>query len=300
MKFFLSEGGSFSYDVESIGDIEVPLRYKHRVKQWVPKELPPIDVDFVVNNRTYRIAPSSLHGLGLFSMDGIIVKYNTVTKLMNYVGLCYSYNDWMLLVRYMQSMQRYALTTNYIQLINKDKNKGATLYIDGRTKASNNIARFINNTLPETTNKQPNFIYEGCEENRIVLCAIKKIAPGEELLVDYHLNQIETLTNSVQVLMQHLFKKPLLIALYFFIIFNIVVNIIFNIVFLLSLSFFKIFRGSNYIIMWQDDRGKGLATKHVNDYQFPLSFYVVFIICLYNFIEITLFLLKLYVVYRPC
>jgi hypothetical protein len=56
--------------------------------------------------------------------------------------------------------------------------------------------------------------------------------------VDYHLNRIETLTNSVQVLMQHLFKKPLLIALYFFIIFNIVVNIIFNIVFLLSLTIF--------------------------------------------------------------
>jgi hypothetical protein len=37
-----------------------------------------------------------------------------------------------------------------------------------------------------------------------------------------------------------------------------------------------------------------------NNYQFPLSFYVVFIICLYNFIEITLFLLKLYVVSRPC
>jgi hypothetical protein len=48
--------------------------------------------------------------------------------------------------------------------------------------------------------------------------------------------------------------------------------------------------------MWQDDRGKGPAAEHVNDYQFPLSFYVVFIICLYNFIEITLFLLKLYVV----
>jgi hypothetical protein len=48
--------------------------------------------------------------------------------------------------------------------------------------------------------------------------------------------------------------------------------------------------------MWQDDRGKGPAAEHVNDYQFPLSFYVNFIICLYNFIEITLFLLKLYVV----
>jgi hypothetical protein len=47
------------------------------------------------------------------------------------------------------------------------------------------------------------------------MCAIKKIALGEELLVDYHLNRIETSTNSVRVLMQHLFKKPLLIALSF-------------------------------------------------------------------------------------
>jgi len=56
----------------------------------------------------------------------------------------------------MRSMRRYALTANYIKLINKDKNKGATIYIDGRPKASSNIARFINNTGPETTNKQPN------------------------------------------------------------------------------------------------------------------------------------------------
>jgi hypothetical protein len=101
MKCFLAEGGSCSYDDESIGDIDVPLRYKHLVKQWVPKELPPLDLDFVVNNRTYRIAPSSLHGLGIFSMDGIIVKYNRVTKLMDYVEPCYNYNDWMWLVWYM-------------------------------------------------------------------------------------------------------------------------------------------------------------------------------------------------------
>jgi hypothetical protein len=196
-------------------------------------------------------------------------------------------------------MRRYALTVNYIQLINEDKNKGETIYIDGRPKASGNILGFINSTQPRTTKKEPNCIFEGREENRVVLCAIKTIAPGEELLVDFHLNRIDTLTNSVQVLMQHLFKKPLLIALYFFIIFNIVVNIIVNIVFLLSLTIFKIFGGSNYIIMWQDDHGKGLAAEHVNDYQFPLSFYIVFIICLYNFIEITLFLLKLYVVSGP-
>jgi hypothetical protein len=188
MKFFLAKGGSCSYNDESIGDIEVPLRYKHLVKQWVPKELPPIDIVFIVNNRTYRIAPSSLHGLGLFSMDGIIVKYNTITKLMDYVIPCYNYNDWMWLVQYMRSMQRYALIVNYIQLINKDKNKGATIYIDGRPKASDNITGFINSTLPRTTNKQLNCIYEGREENQVVLCTIKEIAPEKELLVDYYLN----------------------------------------------------------------------------------------------------------------
>ena len=33
MEFFLAEGGSCSYDDETIGDIEVPLRYKNLVKQ---------------------------------------------------------------------------------------------------------------------------------------------------------------------------------------------------------------------------------------------------------------------------
>ena len=40
MECFLVEGGSCSYDDETIGDIEVPLRYKHLVKQWVPNYLP--------------------------------------------------------------------------------------------------------------------------------------------------------------------------------------------------------------------------------------------------------------------
>jgi hypothetical protein len=35
----------------------------------------------------YHIAPSSLHGLGLFSMDGIQVGYGTITELMEYVML---------------------------------------------------------------------------------------------------------------------------------------------------------------------------------------------------------------------
>lgn len=95
MEFFLAQGGSCSYDDETKGDIEVPLRYKHLLKQCIPKELPPINTDFCVNKRIYHIAPSSLHGLGLFSMDSIKVYYDKVAELMEFVGPCYNYNDWM-------------------------------------------------------------------------------------------------------------------------------------------------------------------------------------------------------------
>ena len=61
-----------------------------------------------------------------------------------------------------------------MQLISKDKNKGETIYIDGRPKASDNITGFINNTQPGIKNKQPNCIYEVHEENQVVMCAIKK------------------------------------------------------------------------------------------------------------------------------
>jgi len=90
----------------------------------------------------------------------------------------------------MQSIQRYALTSNYIHLINNDKCKGEIIYIGGRPKSFGNITRFINKKQTKTTNKKPNFIYEGCKENWVVMCAIKNISLREELLVDYHLNQI--------------------------------------------------------------------------------------------------------------
>jgi hypothetical protein len=40
-----------------------------------------VDTNFFISGRMYRIAHSSLHGLGLFSMDGIKVSYGTVTEL---------------------------------------------------------------------------------------------------------------------------------------------------------------------------------------------------------------------------
>jgi hypothetical protein len=192
MEFFLVEGGSCSYDDETIGDIEVPLRYKHLVKQWVPKDLPHLNTYFCVNERIFRIAPSSLHGLGLFCMDGIKVGYKRCTELMEYVRPCYNYRDWMWLVQYTCSMCIYRVSANYLQLKDNNQNKGLSMYIDGRPKASGNIAGFINSTQPRSTNKQPNCVFEGREGNHVFVCAIKSIVAGEELLINYNLNRIDT------------------------------------------------------------------------------------------------------------
>ena len=192
MKFFLAQGGSCSYDDEMEGDIDVPLRYQHLQKHWVPKELPPINTNFCVNERIYRIAPSSLHGLGLFSMDGIKVSYNKVSELMEYVGPCYDYKSWMHIVQYKKSMRRYALSANYIQQQDNNQSKSVAIYIDGRPKATGNIVGFINSTRPGSTIKQPNCIFEAREGNRVFICAIKSIRAGEELLIDYNLNRIDT------------------------------------------------------------------------------------------------------------
>ena len=78
MQFFFAKGGSCSYDNETKGDRKVPLRYTHLQKEWVSKELPPVNTNFSINERIYHIAPSSLHGLGIFSMDDIKICYNKV------------------------------------------------------------------------------------------------------------------------------------------------------------------------------------------------------------------------------
>ena len=66
------------------------------------------------------------------------------------------------------------------------------MYIDGRPKATDNIVGFINSTQPSSTNKQHNWIFEAREGNQVFVCAIKLISVGEELLIDYHLNCIDT------------------------------------------------------------------------------------------------------------
>ena len=85
-------------------------------------------------------------------------------------------------------MQRYRVAAIYIQLIDKNQNKGETTYIDGRPKSCGNIAGFITSTRPVATTKKPNWIFEGCEGNHIFICETKTIVPGEELLINYNLN----------------------------------------------------------------------------------------------------------------
>jgi hypothetical protein len=96
-----------------------------------------------------------------------------------------------MLVRYTRSMRRYRVTTNYIQIVDNNQNKGETMYIDGRPKATRNIVGFINSTGPVATTKRPNCIFEGREGNCIFVCATKTIVPGEELLIDYNLTRID-------------------------------------------------------------------------------------------------------------
>ena len=88
------------------------------------------------------------------------------------------------MVQYTLSMHRYGLSANYLQLKDKDLNKGETLYIDGRTKKTKNIAGFINNTKPGSTLKQPNCIFEGREGNYVFVCVIKSLAARIELLIN--------------------------------------------------------------------------------------------------------------------
>ena len=96
-------------------------------------------------------------------------------------------------------MRRYGLSANYLQLKDKDHNKGAMLYIDRRPKITGNIVGFINSTQPGSTLEQPNYIFEGHEGNRVFVFAIKSRAILEELLINYNLNRIDTNTFTMGV-----------------------------------------------------------------------------------------------------
>ena len=99
-------------------------------------------------------------------------------------------------------MRTYGLSANYIQLKDKAQNKGAMLYMDRRPKTNGNIAGFINSTQPKSTLKQPHYIFQSREGNCVFLCAIKSITVGEELLIDYNLNHVDTNTVSMVVVQQ--------------------------------------------------------------------------------------------------
>ena len=96
-------------------------------------------------------------------------------------------------------MHIYGLSGNYLHLKDKDQNKGATLYIDGRPKVIGNIVGFINSTQVGSIIKQPNCIFEGREGNHVFVCSIKSIVVKEELLINYNLNQIDTNTVTMGV-----------------------------------------------------------------------------------------------------
>ena len=71
--------------------------------------------------------------------------------------------------------------------------------MDGRPKTTGNIVGFINSTQPRSTLKKTNCIFEARERNNVVVCAIKSIAVGEELLINYNLNSVDTNTVSMVV-----------------------------------------------------------------------------------------------------
>ena len=71
-------------------------------------------------------------------------------------------------------------------------NNGATIYIDGGPNDFGNITGTINSTQQGTTHKICNWIFEECEGNRVFVCAIKSITAGEEFLINYNLNHVDT------------------------------------------------------------------------------------------------------------
>ena len=74
------------------------------------------------------------------------------------------------------------------------------MYIDGRPKITGNIVGFINSTQLGSTLKQPNCIFEAHEGNHVSVGAIKSIVVGEEMLINYNLNRVDTNIVSMDVL----------------------------------------------------------------------------------------------------
>jgi hypothetical protein len=55
-----------SYDNETNGDKEVPLRYRHYVKNWEPNPLPELDTDFLLMGEHIKLLHLVYMGWDLF------------------------------------------------------------------------------------------------------------------------------------------------------------------------------------------------------------------------------------------
>ena len=66
------------------------------------------------------------------------------------------------------------------------------MYTDGRPKSTTNIEGFISISQLVSANKLVNCIFKVDEGNHIFVCVIKSISLGEELLIDYNLDCIDT------------------------------------------------------------------------------------------------------------
>ena len=80
-------------------------------------------------------------------------------------------------------MHRYGLLANYLQFKDKDQNKGATLYIDRRPKATRNTVGFINNTQPRSTLNQTTAYLRGMEEIVYLYVPLKQYMEGKSCLL---------------------------------------------------------------------------------------------------------------------
>ena len=53
---------------------------------------------------TYHITPSFIHGSIAFLIDGVKVSYNREAKLMKYVGPMYKHREWLTLFKFMKCL----------------------------------------------------------------------------------------------------------------------------------------------------------------------------------------------------
>ena len=66
-----------------------------------------------------------------------------------------------------------------------NQNLGQSIYVNkGPIYSGNVVGQFLNNWYPIIMNKLPNHMFEGCDGNKVVVCAIKSIDACKEILID--------------------------------------------------------------------------------------------------------------------